>query len=97
MIQLWAAIASGFTMLVPASSRPVEDLKAEVSAAAKDCGTTVRFVDLPSEVRKHLPQLGSFTVELGRNTTSSQSKCFFARVPMSRIGFISEPAKPGNK
>ena len=63
--------------------------KAQVSAAAAECQTSVTFVDLPADLAPVLK--ASFGFNLNANATPRQQKCMSERIPTARTGIISEP------
>ncbi len=69
--------------------------KRQIAEAAKNCGTRVRFVDLPAGLRPLVKAHFGFNLDPG--TTEFQRDCFYTKLPATKMGFISEPPAPLKK
>jgi hypothetical protein len=77
---------------------PADASRAKALKAAQECGAKIDFVALPDWVTKQRPDLaGKHSVEVDPKATPAQQKCFAAKFPMTRVGFISAPPLPKKK
>ena len=89
-------VASAITTLalIPQPDRGSTDgfYRAKIESAASACGVRMKFFDLP-EKTSAVP----FGFDFAKRPTAAESACFLKRVPVTRVGFISEPTLPKKK
>jgi hypothetical protein len=67
-----------------------------VRAATRSCGVSITIIRMPPKVKPSLGLQG-FGIRLPASATSAQRLCIAAKVPLVRVGFISEPPQAGHR